>query len=253
VLAAGAGTRLLPLTRLRPKALCPVGGVALVDRALDPLRRAGLDLAVNVHHGRPQLEAHVTDDVHLSIEAERVLGTAGALAHLSGWLDGRGAVVVNADTVAAPDVGALLEGWGGQTTRLLLAGGGELEPTSGLVASVVPWDRIRALEAEPSGLFEHVFRPAQEAGELEIVAYDGSYVDCGTPWRYLEANLSVSGGESVIGEGAVVEGSIHQCVIWPGTRVHPDERLSRVIRAGPRMTVAVRAPGAAGPEWSARH
>lgn len=32
--AAGAGTRLRPLTSLRPKALCPVGGVPLVDLAL---------------------------------------------------------------------------------------------------------------------------------------------------------------------------------------------------------------------------
>lgn len=34
VLAAGAGTRLHPLTALRPKALCPVGSVPLVDLAL---------------------------------------------------------------------------------------------------------------------------------------------------------------------------------------------------------------------------
>ncbi len=34
VLAAGAGTRLRPLTALRPKALCPVGTVPLLDLAL---------------------------------------------------------------------------------------------------------------------------------------------------------------------------------------------------------------------------
>ena len=35
VLAAGLGTRLRPLTHLRPKALCPVGGVPLLDLALE--------------------------------------------------------------------------------------------------------------------------------------------------------------------------------------------------------------------------
>ena len=34
VLAAGAGTRLRPLTERRPKPLCPVGNLALLDLAL---------------------------------------------------------------------------------------------------------------------------------------------------------------------------------------------------------------------------
>ena len=37
VLAAGGGTRLRPLTRLVPKALCPIGNVPLLDRALTRL------------------------------------------------------------------------------------------------------------------------------------------------------------------------------------------------------------------------
>ncbi|MDT5037575.1 MAG: N-acetyl-alpha-D-muramate 1-phosphate uridylyltransferase, partial [Micromonosporaceae bacterium] len=43
VLAAGEGRRLRPLTGIRPKALCPVGNVTLLDRAL--ARIAGLGLA----------------------------------------------------------------------------------------------------------------------------------------------------------------------------------------------------------------
>ena len=70
VLAAGAGTRLRPLTDLRPKALCPVGGRPLVDLALDRLAAevGGLGpqwLAVNAHHhaargaaGWPAEEGH---------------------------------------------------------------------------------------------------------------------------------------------------------------------------------------------------
>ena len=50
VLAAGAGTRLRPLTDELPKALCPVGGVPLVDLALDRLASLGIRAcAVNVH------------------------------------------------------------------------------------------------------------------------------------------------------------------------------------------------------------
>ena len=82
VLAAGAGTRLRPLTRLRPKALCPVANVPLVDLALERVRPAVEAVAVNVHHGRAALEAHLADAaVHVSVEEGEALGTGGALGH----------------------------------------------------------------------------------------------------------------------------------------------------------------------------
>ena len=83
VLAAGLGRRLQPLTRSRPKALCPVGDVPLVDLALQrvaPVAAGPAAVAVNVHHHREAMEAHLGDRVHLSIEAGEPLGTAGALA-----------------------------------------------------------------------------------------------------------------------------------------------------------------------------
>lgn len=240
VLAAGAGTRLRPLTRLRPKALCPVAGVPLVDRALAHLEAAGLPVAVNVHHGREQLEAHLAGRVHLSFEPDRALGTAGGVARLASWLDGRGALVLNADTVSGPDLGALVDGWDGRRTRLLLQGGGPLGPGSRLVASLLPWPRIRSLEAVVSGLYERVFVPARDAGELEIVDYDGFYADCGTPADYLDANLRLNGGRSVVGDGARVEGEIRESVVWPGAVVRPGEHLVRAVRADHRMTVLVR-------------
>jgi MurNAc alpha-1-phosphate uridylyltransferase len=46
VLAAGAGTRLRPLTLLRPKALCPVGNRPLLDRALELVASVGLAAAL---------------------------------------------------------------------------------------------------------------------------------------------------------------------------------------------------------------
>ena len=43
ILAAGAATRLRPLTNETPKCLLPVGGTAMLRRALDHLRAAGVD------------------------------------------------------------------------------------------------------------------------------------------------------------------------------------------------------------------
>src|SRR5205823_1095501 len=79
VLAAGAGTRLRPLTWLRPKALCPVENVPLVDLAVGWARTATGAVAVNVHHGRAALESHLAGRVHLSIEEPEALGTAGGV------------------------------------------------------------------------------------------------------------------------------------------------------------------------------
>ena len=83
VLAAGAGTRLRPLTDLRPKALCPVGGRPLLDLALDRLEphtgTGPRHLAVNAHHHAEQVVDHVGRRAHLSLEQPEPLGTAGAL------------------------------------------------------------------------------------------------------------------------------------------------------------------------------
>lgn len=244
VLAAGAGTRLRPLTRHRPKALCPVGGVALVDLAID--RVAGAveggsgALAVNVHHQRAAMEAHLSGRAHLSFEEPQALGTAGALGQLRPWLDGRDAVVVNADAWCPGTLAAFAAGWDRARIRLLLAGDVDLTPTSSIAAALMPWSALTRLAPTPSGLYEVSWRPAQHAGELEAVRHDGPFVDCGTPAQYLAANLQASGGTSVVGDGAVVDGAIDRCVLWAGAVVAAGESLTCAVRTADGTTVLVR-------------
>lgn len=240
VLAAGAGTRLRPLSLLRPKPLCPVGGVPLVDLALERVRSAVTAVAVNVHHGREAMEAHLPADVHVSVEAPVALGTAGALGQLRGWLDGRAALVVNADAWCPGSLAAFVEGWDGERERLLVAGADVLTPTSRIAGALLPWSTVTTAAPAPSGLYETVWADAQAAGRLEVVRHDGPFVDCGTPAEYLAANLEASGGASVIGEGARVDGTIDRCVIWPGAVVWPHESLTCAIRATELVTVLVR-------------
>jgi NDP-sugar pyrophosphorylase family protein len=203
----------------------------------------GLDMAVNVHHGRDQLEPHLAAhelQPHVSVEPDEALGTAGALARLRGWLGGRAALVVNADGVTEADLSGFLTGWDGERVRLLLVGGGPLQPTSLLVASIVPWARIAGLDERPTGLYEQVFLPAGREGQLDVAAYDGLFVDCGTPADYLKANLVLSGGEPVVDERARVEGVVEESVVWPDAEVRAGEVLRRAIRVNGRMTVIVR-------------
>lgn len=243
VLAAGAGTRLRPLTRVRPKALCPVGGVPLVDLAVDRVRAvAGDAVAVNVHHGRALLEHYLAGRVHLSIEEGVALGTAGALGCLRPWIDGRPVVLVNGDAWTTASLAPLLEGWDGTTIRVLLAGAAIVSPRMRIAGALVPWSDVEAMAPEPSGLWEVSWRAAAAGGRVEAIAVERGtpFVDCGTPGSYLAANLAASGGEPVIGDGALVEGEVERAVVWPGAVVRRGERLVDAIRIDDRTTVLVR-------------
>lgn len=251
VLAAGAGTRLRPLTELRPKPLCPVGTVPLVDRALARLEpdcgRGPQHLAVNAHHLADQLVAHCTGRARVSVERPVALGTAGALGRLRDWLDGRDVLLTNADAYLPTALAGFAAGWDGERSRLLCsplaadeAGAGDFtEPSGGrrlryVGACLLPWRAVRELPAEPAGLYEKLWRAEEAAGRLDLSVTSATAVDCGTPAQYLRANLHASGGEPVVGAGATVLGRLTRSVVWDGAWVRPDEHLFDAVRAGDR-------------------
>jgi NDP-sugar pyrophosphorylase family protein len=244
VLAAGAGTRLRPLTRFRPKALCPVGNVPLVDLCLDRVASmcgAGpANLAVNAHHLAEQLVEHIGERAHVSVEAPVALGTAGAVAQLRPWLDGRPALVVNGDTWSTIPLEPLLTGWDGERVRVLVVGHARLAPGARVVGSLLPPDVIARFPVRPAGLYEVCWQPLLEDGRLDVIGADGSFVACDRPGDYLAANLAVSGGDSVIGDGAEVRGETIRTVVWPNAVVHEHELLVDAIRVDERVTVLVR-------------
>ncbi len=222
-----------------------MGDRVLLDHALDALLPAVTGAAVNAHHHAEQVRAHVErridhgDPLHLSHEQQRALGTAGAIGALRGWLAGRSALIVNADTVHDARLARFAADWDGVSVRVLTTTPLPFGPSSVVVASILPWELASGLAAEPSGLWERVWASALADGRVEAVHHPGRAIDCATPADYLRANLEDSGGASVIGEGAVVEGLVDRCVIWPGERVERSERLVDAIR-GDGRTVLVR-------------
>ncbi len=261
VLAAGEGTRLRPLTEHVPKALCPVGNVALLDLALARLAAVGLAgpamVAVNACYLGGQVVAHVGNRAHLSVEPGSPLGTGGGVANLRDWIAGRGVLVINADAYLSPpdDTAALaplLAGWSGDTLRLL---GVPTDPTDPYRfgshrfagASLLAPADVAAVPDGPGELVRSAWRPAEAAGRLEVVEFTGTYLDTGTPADYLAANLHAAGpgslvavdaqvhGEldrAVVGSGARVFGRVTRAVVWPGGYVGPDEHLVDAIRYG---------------------
>ena len=249
VLAAGAGTRLRPLTLLRPKALCPVGNVALVDCAIARARTITDAVAVNVHHGRDQMLEHLGDRVHVSIEEGEALGTAGALGYLRDWIDGRDVLVMNADAWHDAPVEEFVAGWERTDPRLWVVPDAEHRDFGDrrfTGTSLLPWSGVATLPATPAGLYEVCFREREAAGRLELVDSPGPYFDCGTVAEYHAANMAASNGENVVGERAVVEGEIVRTVVWPDSTVRADERLVDAVRAGTATTVYANEGGTRG-------
>jgi NDP-sugar pyrophosphorylase family protein len=200
------------------------------------------------------------------------LGTSGALGKLLDWIAGRGVLVANADAYLSKattadlakttkssngDIAALLDGWDGKTVRLLgvpARAGQRREFGDFRFAgfSLLPWDYVRALPAEPTDLVRTVWRPAEAADALDVVPYGGTYLDTGTPADYLKANLHAAGGGSliapdaivtgryeraVVGAGAVIHGALTRAVVWPGVHVGAEEHLVDTIRIDAGVTV----------------
>jgi MurNAc alpha-1-phosphate uridylyltransferase len=228
-----------PLSLLRPKVLCPVGDEALIDHAIGRLSSVVDDVAVNVHESQPALVEHIDRRVHLSLERGEALGTAGGVANLRGWLDGRAVVVVNGDTWCPGGLDHLVEGWDGESIRILVAGDEPFGPRAAVAASLMPWNVVQDLPVTPSGLWEVSWRQALADERVETVHHHGPFVDCADAADYLRANLAAAGG-SVVGEGAVVEGTLEESVVWPGARVRAGEHLRRAIRTDAGTTVLVR-------------
>src|SRR3954462_11678953 len=125
LLAAGEGTRLRPLTLLRPKPLCPVGNVPLLDLALQRVASVvpvtPSTVAVNAHHLGDLVADWAGDRMHLSVEQPVALGTAGAVAGVSTWLEGRDVLVANGDAFFHGTV----------DMRTFVGGGGPAPPRRG--------------------------------------------------------------------------------------------------------------------------
>jgi mannose-1-phosphate guanylyltransferase len=221
-LAAGAGTRLLPVTRAMPKPLLAPAGRALVDLAVEALETAGAArVVVNAHHGAELLVDALAGRAGVEVVVEPVLlGTGGGLVNAArlGLLgDGDDPVLVTAadhvvdpaDLVAlagflersgAPMVAGLVRaGPGAFGLRLEGADGGRVarDPQG-------PWDSagayaVRAgllcdLEPGPATLVERVLAPLLDAGRLAGWPFRGAMADAGTLRRLLDVSAGLLTG-----------------------------------------------------------
>ena len=111
VLAAGFGTRLVPLTLFRAKPAIPFLNRPIIQYPLEMLSRAGIDqVIVNLHHLPETVREAVGDafpGVRYSFEP-RILGTGGAIAKVRDFLRGDDFVVCNGKIYFEEDLAAVL-------------------------------------------------------------------------------------------------------------------------------------------------
>lgn len=106
IFAAGLGTRLRPLTDTIPKSLIEVGGMTMLDHAINAVIAAGATtVVVNVHHFASMIIAHCQSHTYkakiiISDESDMLLDTGGGLAKAIEWFadnDNDPVIVHNAD------------------------------------------------------------------------------------------------------------------------------------------------------------
>lgn len=114
IMAGGQGSRLMPLTRTRPKPMVELLGRPVIDFVKDAMVEAGAtDIVVTTGYRGEQLETHVASwnqsGLNASVNQESTpMGTAGSVGLLRDRITGT-VIVGSGDAVASFDVGALVE------------------------------------------------------------------------------------------------------------------------------------------------
>jgi mannose-1-phosphate guanylyltransferase len=114
ILAAGLGTRLLPLTNCRPKALMSLRGVTLLEFWIERLYRYGFDAVfLNAYHLRDRLAAAVSEKqwpMPVKVLDEPVLlGTGGGIRSAAEHFADEPFAVINVDVISNADLNTLYE------------------------------------------------------------------------------------------------------------------------------------------------
>ena len=115
ILAAGFGTRLRPLTEMKPKALMPVANKPILARNIEYLISHGItEIIVNAHHHHQQIVDYLREEssIGLNIEVkveQEILGTGGGIKNAEDFWDKEPFFVINSDILTDIDLAAVYQ------------------------------------------------------------------------------------------------------------------------------------------------
>ncbi|MCW8795768.1 MAG: NDP-sugar synthase [Chlorobium sp.] len=115
ILAAGFGSRLMPITTFTPKPLIPVLNLPSICYTLAFLKEAGIEKVIcNVHHHADIIRRFFSEnnnfgmDLHIS-EETTILGTGGGLKRCENLLDDEPFILINSDIIADFDLKSCID------------------------------------------------------------------------------------------------------------------------------------------------
>jgi mannose-1-phosphate guanylyltransferase len=266
VLAAGFGTRLAPLTNLRPKCLMPAAGRTLLGLWLERLAGWGASRAVvNTHHLADQVRARLQQGwPGLGVKESHepvILGTGGGLAAALPDLGDDPFLLINSDVIASANLPPLLDQLRSSGAIAVLGVKNDARfNTVGLDKdrrvlgfkgdTGLPADAVlltyTGLAAIHPGLMQYLpssghsslvpgLRNAIAAGETVLgIELDGYWDDLGTPERLLLLHRDLAGDTPPDLNGLLSKGPLW---LAPEAQIAPDAHLQGFVLAGPGARV----------------
>lgn len=275
ILAAGKGTRLYPVTQHIPKPILPIANRPTLEYAFDRLKEMDVtEICVVVGEAEPAMRKALGDGSQFGVSLSYVRQTEPkGLAHAVGFakefVGGDDFVLYLGDAIYG-------EGFQAYAERFRSSGCANLnivkpvpDPSRFGVANV-EGERIVKLVEKPSqpesnlamaGMY--FFGPQiwsvlpdlqpSARGEFEITdaiqmlidrgetvlagVYEGTWFDTGTLPSFLETTQFLTGGETLIGEGAEVIGQVTKSVIGAGAKVSCRSLTNVVVLPGARVDI----------------
>ena len=263
LLCAGFGTRLLPLTRVCPKPLMPLGDRTMLWQLTRWLRECGIrEGVVNLHHLAEEFEP-VIDQLPVKLKVvleERIRGTAGGVAGARPWLGAGTVVVHNGDILGEPRLDLLAGAVDDQGMCLAVAPApagqgsvgldarrnvvrlrgerfGEEASAGDYIGVAALGRRVVASLPDEGCLIGDVALPRLRQGRVvSTVAHTSGWTDIGDLEGYLRANLSWLAdqrcrGGSWMGPAARVDTGVRleQAVVGSGAHVGGRGVVSRSV------------------------
>jgi len=222
ILVGGLGTRLRPLTKTIPKPLLPLANVPMIERMIHNLPEKIDRIILAVSYGLKEMLEHFKKTnvgrKIIIVPEENPLGTGGAMKNCEQYLTGTTAVF-NGDVVSSIDLEKMIEYHQSMKAKGTLAlwkvdnpnrfgvvkfVNGEIlefqekppkgEELSNLINAgtyILEPEIINMIPANQKISIERDIYPKIVGNGLYGMAFEGYFIDAGTPQSYLEANFKL--------------------------------------------------------------